>query len=178
MANKKKAGTERPYTWREFREIIEDICKEQNVVMIKELEYFDSFPDMRDKSVDDNQIYSLESTTVFGGSEGVYSDFYVRIKNERKEVLIAKNCSGDKNTFIKMHEFAARVCLICFDYLDSHKDEFAWTGYNVGYWKDGKRVNVWICANHETAMRHAMEIEKDGDKPYIRNNKSREYEEV
>lgn len=177
MAKEKVAGIDRPYTWYEFASKIEDYCKEQNIVMIHELDYFNAFPGMGKENVYEDQLYTLESTTVFGGSEGIYSDFYIWAKGKRTEVMIAKTLDEGNSNYIKMHEFAARVCVFVFDYLEQHKDEFQWSGYNVGYVKDGNRC-YWSCGSYESAMEHVVEMQKTGNKVYIRNNETREYKEV
>lgn len=174
------AGTERPYTWWEFLKIIRNIAEEQKIVMHDELDYFDTGYEQSDKPIDLGVWdWWLVSQTDFGGNEGVYSDFYVRIDGgERRHVFTAKTLDGSRDAYVKMHEFAARVCLIVRDYVEEHEDEFNWSDYDVGYWKDGKRVTYMLSHKRENALNYAGELKVSGYKAWIRDNEKRKYEEV
>lgn len=179
MATKKQAGTERPYTWYEFLKIIRGIVEEQKIVMHDQLDYFDTDWQQSNKPIDlCVWDWWLTSCTDFGGSEGVYSDFSVRIDSERRHVFTAKTLDGSREAYVKMHEFAARVCLVVRDYVKEHEDEFNWTGFDVGYYKDGERVTYMLAHNHENAMKYALELKQKGERAWIRDNAERKYEEV
>ncbi len=180
MANKKQAGTERPYTWYEFLKIIRNIAEEQKIVMHDELDYFDADFELSDKPIDLGVWdWWLTSKTDFGGNEGVYSDFYASIEGgERRHLFTAKTLDGSREAYVKMHEFAARVCLIVRDYVEKHDDEFNWSGYDVGYWKDDKRVTYMLSHKRDNALKYAHELKSKGERAWIRDNEKRIYEEV
>ena len=180
MAKKKQAGTECPYTWWEFLKIIRNIVEQQKIVMHDNLDYFDANSHWENKPIDLGVLdWCLTSQTDFGGSEGVYSDFYVRIDNEpRRHVFTAKTLDGSKDAYVKMHEFAARVCLIARDYVDKHQDEFNWTGYDVGFWQGDKRTTFVLAHKRNNALNYANELKSCGYKVWIRNNENRKYEEL
>ncbi len=181
MANnsKKQAGVERPYTWYEFLKIIQGLLKEQNVKCHDQLDYFSADWKEQNKPIELGLWdWWIVTETDFGGSEGVYTDFYVRIDNERRHVFTAKNLGGGKDDYIGMHEFAARTCLIIRDYVQQHEDEFNWTGYDVGYWEDGERKTYMLAHKQENAMKYALELKANGRQAWIRDNVTREYQEV
>lgn len=179
MANKKlQAGTERPYTWDELRRVIEDICKEQGIVMYDKLDYFTTsiYQDDKDEPIEDIE-WNIVSETDFGGSEGIYTDFCVWKNGKRNHVWTAKTLYDGKDDYVKMHEFGARVCLAVMDYVDSHGDEFNWRGYDVGYYDNGERKPYIWTADANRAMAYAKEAMATYGKAYIRDNKTRKYEE-
>lgn len=180
MATKKQAGTERPYTWYEFLRIVRNIVEEQQIVMHDELDYFDADWQQQNKPIDLGVWdWWLTSRTDFGGSEGVYSDFYVRMDGgESRHVFTAKTLDGSREAYVKMHEFAARVCLVVRDYVKEHEDEFNWTGYDVGYWENEERTTYMLAHKHENAMKYALELKQKGRRAWIRDNEKREYQEV
>lgn len=180
MKKIKQAGTERPYTWWEFMRIIKAILKKKEVVMHDKLDYFNV--DFRngimpiDLGVWD---WRLASKTDFGGSEGVYSDFYVNAENgESRHVFTAKTLNDSREAYVKMHEFAANVCLIVRDYVQEHEDQFNWSGYDVGYWNGEERVTYMLAHKYENAIKYANELKQKGKRAWIRKNEQRIYEEV
>lgn len=181
MATKKQAGTERPYTWYEFLSIIRNIVEEQKIVMHDELDYFNANWEQQDKPIDIGVWdWHLTTKTDFGGSEGVYTDFYAHVDyNDVRHVFTAKTLDGSREAYVKMHEFAARVCLVVRDYVQEHEEEFNWTGYDVGYYKDGDCITSYmLCHKRENAMKHALELKQEGKRAWIRDNAERKYEEV
>lgn len=180
MAKNKQAGTERPYTWYEFLKIVRNIVEEYNVVMHDELDYFDTDYEQRDKPIDLGVWdWHIISETDFGGSEGVYTDFYVSVEGgERRHVFTAKTLKESPNDYVQMHEFAARVCLIIRDYVQKHQEEFNWSGYDVGYWKNGERITYMLAHKHDNAVKYAQELKAKGERAWIRDNAKRDYEEV
>lgn len=179
MASKKQAGTKRPYTWDEFFDIIRGIVREQ-VPYWNELDYLNVNHHWTDKPIDLGVWdWHIISETDFGGSEGVYSDFYVRMEGEpRRHIATAKTLREGDDAYISMHEFAARVCLTVRRYVKEHEDEFNWTGYDVGYWKGDERTTYMLAHKHENAMKYALELKQKGRRAWIRDNEKREYQEV
>ena len=180
METRKQAGTERPYTWYEFLSVIRNIVEEQKIVMHDELDYFDADRYWNDKPIDVSVWdWSIVSETDFGGCEGIYTDFYLRIEGEpRRHIATAKSLRDADEDYVKMHEFAARVCLAIRHYVDGHEDEFNWTGYDVGYWEGDKRVTHMLAHKLENAQRYAYELKRKGRKAWIRDNAKRTYKEV
>lgn len=180
MAKNKQAGTERPYTWYEFISIIRNIVEEQNVKYHDQLDYFDTDWHWADKPIDLSVWdWHVVSETDFGGCEGVYSDFYVRMDGEpRRHIATAKTLSEGDEAYVAMHEFAARVCLAIRHYVSEHQDEFNWTGYDVGYWEGDKRVTHMLAHEYNNAKKYAYELKQKGYKAWIRDNATRNYEEV
>jgi len=174
---KKTAGLERPWTFREFQNLVEKIAKENEVEGFEILEYFDSSALQRDE-----EILSIEfdciSKTDFGGSEGIYSGFYFRENGEEKRFAVAKTLYNTDEAYIKMSLFAAKICLTVRKYVSEHEDEFTWKGFNVGYEKDGKEICVWYCGRIENAQRNANELKKSYGNAWIRDNSTRKYSHI
>ena len=179
MAKKKQAGTERPYTWGEFEVKIEQYCIDNKVEMFDTLDYILVDSKIREVPIK-SECFDFYSVTKFGGSEGIYTDFYIRSNyvDEPKNVITAKTLSESDDAFIRMNIMGAKICLFVGSYINNHMEEFTWTGYNVGYFDNGKRVPGYWCGNHDSALRHIADYKKQGLKPYIRNNETREFEEV
>ncbi len=180
MAKKKKAGVERPYTWYEFLSIIRNIVEEQKVIYHDQLDYFSCSLGEGNKPIDLSVWdWHIVSETDFGGCEGIYTDFYTRTEDgKRRPVFVAKTLYDSDDAYIAMHEFAALVCLIIRRYIMEHEEEFNWSGYDVGYWKGDKRTTYMTAHKYENAVRYANELKEKGERAWIRNNATREYEEV
>ena len=176
---KKQAGIERPYTWGEFFNIIRGIVREQ-VPYWHELDYFNLKSEFADKQVDlCVHDWRVVSQTDFGPSEGVYSDFYVYVGDEPcRWLAVAKTLHENDDAYVSMHEFAARVCLAIRHYVKEHEDEFNWTGYDVGYLMDNKRITYMLAHKYENALKYANELKARGKRAWIRNNETREYQEI
>lgn len=177
---KKLAGTERPYTWHEFLSIIRSIMEQQNVVMHDHLDYFDADWECAYKPIDLSVWdWHVVSETDFGGSEGIYSGFYVRMQGEPlRRIATAKTLKEGDDAYVAMHEFAARVCLAIRHYVSDHEDEFNWTGYDVGYMEGDKRVTYMLAHEHDNALKYARELKVKGRKAWLRDNAKRKYEDV
>ena len=168
----KVPGKLRPYTFHEFLSLVENIAKEQNVPCINELDYFYAEGNWfsEQKFVDDYDLDVL-SETHFGGSEGIYTRFYLWMHGKKIDFACAKNLGESEEDFINMHIFAAKVCLIARKYTWEHQEDFNWSGYDVGYEKDGKFVVRVICESIERAKLNAEEFKRQGyEKVIIRDN--------
>lgn len=180
MAKKKQAGTERPYTWHEFISVIRGIVETEKVKYHDHLDYFDTDWHLADEPID-LSVWDWRVTceTDFGGCEGVYSDFYVRMDGEpRRHIATAKTLSEGEDAYVAMHEFAARVCLAIRRYVRGHEEEFNWTGYDIGYMDGDKRVTYMLAHEHGNALKYARELKEKGRRAWIRDNAKRNYEEV
>ena len=187
--NKKQAGTERPYNFYEFVGLVIGICKEQGHDLEAEarLEYFTA-----DEEHEGDKWYyrdivdidwNLISRTVYGGSEGIYTVFYMeRYDYDKRETVryrmaTAKNCSRSDEDYMAMHVMAARFELAANNYIDKHMEDFNWRGYDVKGYKDGKKWGGWWCPSRPNADKRAVEMIGDGaDYVTIRDNKTRETE--
>lgn len=180
MQTKLQAGTERPYTWSEFISIIRNIIEEKKVKYHDELDYFDVDWRLSEKPVNVS-VWNLcvKSVTSFGGSEGVYSHFYVCVDSDSPLLIAtAKTLNEGDEAYVDMHEFAARVCLAVRDYVCDHGDELNWTGYDVGYMEGDERKTYMLGHKYEDALKYAHELKQKGRKVWIRDNAARKYEEV
>lgn len=175
---KKIAGHERPYSLKEFAELILRIAKEQGYDFNKEagLDYFIA---SGEKVLDSIEFYVV-SETRYGSNEGIYTVFYAQHYdfNERRyvreEMATAKTCSADDDSYLAMHTMAARFETLAMGYVDKHQDEFTWKGYSVSCTKDGESFGSMYCPLHENAEKHAQELLQLGaDAVTIRDNKTR-----
>lgn len=176
MAKKKIPGIQRPYTFSEFFSIIEQYANERGLVNV-ELDYFNVCSLERDTEITD---YDCEfySETRYGGSEGIYTVFYMRKGEKVMRFATAKNLCTDDENFVNMHVFGAKITLLINETVWKNREMFEWSGYNVGHEKDGKRQTVWICARRENAEMRARELLKDGAvKVFIRDNATRKITE-
>lgn len=92
-----------------FIDIVNKLCKEHNYENEYGLDYF--LPD-RCNPQEPNPYDDFYSVTKFGGSEGIYTSFYVVREDGHSEYIAAAKtlCETDE-AYIKMHELGARVCL-------------------------------------------------------------------
>lgn len=166
----KQAGIERPYTFSEFLGIVEKLAAEQKVEFLDKLDYFIASEKEEKITSDDIQVSSV---TDFGGCEGIYSDFTINMSGENHRLFTAKTLYEDDESFIKMHIFAVKICLIAKNYIWHHREEFNWTGFDVGCIKDGKTIPAYFCYSKENAIQRAYELKEKGLTPVIRDNETR-----
>lgn len=181
MAKKKIAGKERPYTFREFLRLIEDMAKSQDVPYLDQLDYF--LADAYMKYPKENEIldydFQMVSRTHFGGSEGIYTTFLIERYPKDVQFATAKTLGETDEDYIGMCAMAARICLIANTYVKKHTDEFDWTGFNVDFEKDGRPYGGYICGKIEQAEELAARMKKDEPsvKVTIRDNATRKVKE-
>jgi len=175
MATKKQAGTERPYTFREFTQIIEGIAKERNVPYFDQLDYICS--EWYEGKVIDDPYAEITANTHWGGSEGIYTT--LNIRNHEGEDIRICTCKtlGEKDEdYIAMSTMAGHLCCIANRYIREHEDEFNWKGYDIDYAdKDGLRGG-YCQMSYERAHERARELKAKGCTGTIRNNETRETE--
>lgn len=172
----KKAGIERPYTLKEFTWKVEELVKDANIEYFDRLEYFladilKGGTELTTESVD------VISITDFGGSEGIYTSFYLRggyFGNVR--FAVAKTLDQSKEDYIKMSVMAAKICLLARDYLRNHSEEFNWSGFNL-YEDDSTNAEDWFLwsGSKERALMNLAERQKmHPDRKYFyRDNRTR-----
>ena len=173
----KQPGKERPYTFYEFLQTIIELCKEQDVPCVNELEYFndsDHSLNWKDKIFVNDYDIDVVSETTFGGCEGIYSHFYILMRGKRIDFAVAKNLSSTDETFVNMSIFAAKFCLLARNYTWEHGEDFNWSGYDAGYEnEDGKFVARMICGKLDHAESFAKEYKEQGLKAVIRDNSTK-----
>lgn len=191
MAQKKQAGTERPYKIFEFKRIVEQIAKEQGVEYLDQLDYFInsdySKPEKEQPVIDDWDV-QFRSDTHWGGSEGIYSCITIKryeFDSDGKNGKYVEYDFGTMKTlgekdedFISMHTLAAKIILIAEHYMKEHEDEFKWSGYDLDYTtKDGLKGG-YICSCKENALRTAHRLQEKGCTVTMTNNRTRQQEPV
>lgn len=179
----KAGGVERPYTFMEFKEIIEDLCREQKVPCIDSLDYFSAkgswMSSIQPQLFVDDYDIDVVSETTFGSCEGIYSHFYIWMHGEKIDFAVAKNLSRTDESFLDMSIFAAKFCLLARKYTWEHEQEFNWSGYDVGYEdENGKFVARVICGKLESAKSHAKEYKKQGHKAVIVDNSTKKRQTI
>lgn len=119
------------------------------------------------------------SITDFGGSEGIYSGFYLRggYFDGNVRFAVAKTLGQSKEDYIRMSVLAAKICLLARDYLRNHSEEFNWSGFNL-YEDDSTNAEDWFLwsGSKERAIMNLAERQKmHPDRKYFyRDNATRE----
>ena len=177
MAKNKQVGTERPWTPREFMRMIENEANEQKVPYLDHLDYVLGEHD--EHIMAPHNYPEITSLTHWGGSEGIYTGFYIRnYDGEDVQIGTMKTLGGSDYDYIAMHTLAGYMCVIANRYIDSHQDEFQWYGYDVRY-MDIYGNNCGYCGFHtfEDAEQRAKELKAKGMKNVtVRNNETRKIE--
>lgn len=81
----------------------------------------------------------------FGSSEGVYLDIYLMgdiggRQTERVKLGTYKTLSEDKEAFKAMSILNAEFVFAMREFVNAHMDDFNWIGYDVHFYRDGKKV--------------------------------------
>ena len=172
--NKKIAGKERPYTFRELFRICEDKAKELGIAYMDNLDYTSG----EDKPADDYCNLDFHMEVAYGGSEGIYACIYVERGVNHKCVYTMKTLGEGTEDFVAISTLCAHMCCLAHDYVYKHEDDFTWRGYNVGYWDGKTMVDCRLCYSVENARAAYEELRSQPhlrDKAcYIRNNETRE----
>ena len=175
----KMPGTERPFSFLDFLNVLKKFAKEQNVEALDSLDYFDVLLIEGEKKLDTPDFY-IVSKTAFGGCEGIYSDFYIVWNGKEERFATAKTLEESDDAFLAMSLMAAKVCLIANNYVKHHEDQFNWKGFDVRTERDGKLSPCgWWCPSLENAKARAAMQKKDcpDAKVFIRDNATRESSE-
>ena len=178
MAKKKQAGAERPYTFREFIRMVEGIAKENGVPYLNELDYLLGESD-EPKNVMNDPYAEITSLTHWGGSEGIYTGFYIRqYCSEDIHIATAKTLGEKDEDYIAMHTLAGHLCAIANRYIREHSDEFNWSGYDVDFTDTEGLKGGYCLMNYERAWQKALELKAKGYKVTVTNNETRETKEA
>lgn len=91
-----------------FMDVFCELNKAHDYERAYDLDYLSGDDDAEPMPYDD--FYAI---TRFGGSEGIYVDFYVEREEDssKEHIATAKTLIEDDSHFIKMHELAAKVVL-------------------------------------------------------------------
>ena len=191
MKQNKQAGIERPFKIFEFKRLIEQMAKEQQLPYIDQLEYFInadySKPEKEQPVLDDWDI-QFHSDTYWGSNEGIYSRIYIKRyefdseghngKWVEYEFGTMKTLGEGDADFINMHTLAARIILMAEHYMRDHDKDFRWTGYDVNYTTpEGEKIG-WICSCKKNALQKAYELQKQGFTVTMINNATRQQEPI
>jgi len=172
MANKKQAGTERPYTIREFVRKIEQIAKEQGVEYLDQIDYLCADPS-DGEGVITNPYADLTMHVAYGGCEGIYADIMLRTEGKERDLMTAKTLGETQDDFVAISAMAARLCCIGKQYIHDHDDEFRWEGHEVTFLKDGRPYGGYALIPEEDIDEVAMRGVKEGCRVVIRDNVTR-----
>lgn len=178
MNNKKQAGIERPYTLREFAyKMIREAATKDYIKNVS-LDYFD--PENSEEQITRWDGFDVTFKLSFGGSEGIYADFYLDYGNgKRVDFATAKTLRESHKAFVDMSVFAAQFVLEVRDYLEANQDEFDWFGWQVGT-ETEKGFECYVTSyREENALRNAEDLKKEypDDKILIKDLSTRKFKE-
>ncbi len=126
-----------------------------------------------------NYEFELRSNLHYGGSEGIYLDFWIEF------YLDGKKCVNDLGTFKtlsiddkSMHIMAALLADFIIgesNYVNANLDDFTWEGADVHpIDESGKRMEWgYSCGTMEAALKRKDELLKKYQKVAVRNNATR-----
>lgn len=176
MANKKQAGTERPYTFSEFWHMIVKQAQEEHVPYLDQLDYL--LADGNGRKVMKDPYAEILGRTHWGGSEGIYTGFYIiNYEGEDIRIAVGKTLGEGDSDYIAMYTLAGHLCAMANRYIRKHYDEFNWTGFDVNYEDREGRHGGYCQCSWERAMEIVREKKRDGMRNItIRNNETRQIE--
>lgn len=94
----------------------------------------------------------------FGSSEGIYLDIYLvgdigGRKTERVKLGTYKTLSEDKGAFSAMSVLNAEFVFAMREFVNAHMDDFNWSGYDIHFYRDGKKVVGYTTARDLTSAK-------------------------
>lgn len=114
--------------------------------------------------------FDIFTTTEYGGSEGVYTDIYIKGNykgpNEdydRTPISIGtvKTLEEGPEAVRKMYGLAADIYIAAVDFVHKNMDDFIWHGYKVTL-KPGDRVSLFF-GSEETMARRIEKMAANGE---------------
>lgn len=122
-----------------FPDILEYDLSDRNVVEIRTCEW-DCTADLR-----------------FGGNEGIYLDVYAEgnIGNGYEKVRFGtfKTLYRDRESFYTMAKLQADFICEVDEFVNDNMEDFNWTGYDVEFYRENKKImHIWT-SNRESAYR-------------------------
>jgi hypothetical protein len=166
----KQAGTERPYTVREFVRKIEQMAHEQRVPYLDQLDYISSLNGDREIT---NPYADLTMRVAYGSCEGIYADVMLRTEGKEQELFTAKTLGESQMDFVAISTMAAHLCCIGKKYIADHDDEFRWEGHEVTIYDGDRACGGYALVPEGDIDEVAMRGVKEGYRVVIRNNITR-----
>lgn len=127
----------------------------------------------------DIKTYEWDTTADlrFGGSEGIYLDVYaegnVGCGKPRVRLGTFKTLVESRNAFYTMAKLQADFIWETRDFVNSHIEDFEWTGFNVSFFKEKTRTMGYSTGNMER-VKNLMKrnLRYDWDYVIITNNET------
>ena len=166
---------ERPMTTEELFIRIKDILEEKRML-----------PDILDYGLatsDPDPVktyeFALKSGLDYGGSEGIYLDFWIEYyegrERCRKDMGTFKTLREDREAMHVMAGLQADFIVEERDYLDANQDDFTWEGADVRPADSSGKRSGWgySCRDMESAMQKKDELLKRYPQVVVRDNATR-----
>ena len=165
-------GIDRAYTTEEFCNMVIDKVKKKHPFFCQMLDYISASWDTRTVLMGTPWI-SFRHKTDFGGSEGIYSSFFVtEDSGKERQIMTAKTLLDDDEAYILMNTLAAMIVVMLKRLAEEKIAELCWTGYNVGIMKEGSIRWDYCCVpDYKKCADIRLNAEQE---VYIRNNVTRE----
>lgn len=171
-----KEARTKPMTTEELFEMVCSILKEKNLM-----------PDILDYWLADwhavpirTYEYDLRNNLGYGASEGIYLDLWIEYYEEEKKQCKGlgtfKTLGSNREAMQIMAKLLADFLVEESDYVNSHLDDFTWTGADVhAIGTDGKRVGWgYSCRSMEKALEKKDELLQKYPGVVVRNNATRQ----
>lgn len=165
----------RKYTNKELFTIIISIMKGQGIL-----------PDLLDYALAEShvvEIINYQWDTIgrlnFGGNEGIYLDIYAEgsvttlDKPERIRLGTFKTLHGDREALYKMAKLEADFVWETRRFVNSRLDDFTWLGYDVTFYRNGKKTVSYTCHVEEAKERALKNHLATCDYAVVRDNMTR-----
>lgn len=127
--------------------------------------------------------FDLKNNLQYGGNEGIYLSFWLDYseggKIEHYSLGTFKTLREDKEAMHIMAGLLADFVIEEYEYVNSHLDDFTWTGADVqAFDEDGtKRGCGYTCGNMEAALKKKDELLKKYPRVTVRDNATRKVKE-
>lgn len=127
--------------------------------------------------------FDLKNNLQYGGNEGIYLSFWIDYseggKVEHHSLGTFKTLREDKEAMHIMAGLLADFVIEEYEYVNSHLDDFTWTGADVqAFDEDGtKRGCGYTCGNMEAALKKKDELLKKYPRVTVRDNATRKVKE-
>lgn len=121
-------------------------------------------PDILDYSLATSSplpVKTIEWDTIgivnFGGCEGIYLDIYLEgdTGNDADRILLGtyKTLYRDKESFRVMGNLNTEFVFALREFVNSHPDDFNWTGYDIRFYKGDKKTGGYWSSTENSSMR-------------------------
>lgn len=125
--------------------------------------------------------FSVCNNLCYGDSEGIYLDLSVKVYEDegtvqRRELGTFKTLENDREAMRTMGRLLADFIVEARNYVDTHFDDFQWTGFNVYGMNDDGTNTGWgySCENMEGAVKRKEELLNKFPHVLVRDNATRE----